>query len=284
MVPKLPTILIVGASGMLGSDLKTVLEKIPKWRIVSLGRDSLDITKFDEVRRIFQELKPAWVVNSAAFTDVDRAENERESAFALNVLGPRHLATCAFDIGARLVHFSTDQVFDGTGQRPWTEDDHPHPLNYYAETKYLGEKETLESSVNLLVRVQWLYGEKKDRFTPLKHRATFTPFVDQFGAPTSTRQVAEVVRELVQKEVSGLYHFAYDDFASWAEVYRFVKEELELSIRLEPKMTDDVDLPAKRPKFCVLSNQKLLNRLGWKEMGSWKIPLRQFLNRTTTIT
>ena len=274
---QLPTVLLVGASGMLGTDLFKALGPVTTWKLITLKRDKLDITNASQTKKVIEDLKPAVVINSAAYTDVDGAEREKEKAFAVNVQGPRNLIAGCATVGAKLVHFSTDQVFDGTGQKPWTEESTPNPLNYYAETKLMGEKPVLEDEEGLVIRVQWLYGQKKDRFTPLKQKEIFTPFSDQYGSPTWTRNVADTVRDLIRRDASGLFHFAYDDFASWADVFSFVRTELNLKVKLEPKRTEEMKLPARRPKFSVLSNQKLVNCLGLKGMGSWRGPLREFL-------
>lgn len=242
-----------------------------------LDRKALDITRREDVERL-RELNPAIVINSAAYTNVDGAESERDKAYEINVRGTEHLVQVCRTLGARFVHFGTDQVFDGTGDSPRREIDEARPSNYYAQTKYLGERAALAYERSLVVRVQWLYGERKDRFTILKGREVFTPFSDQFGAPTWTREIARVLVRLLAGAASGLFHFAYDDYASWAEVYEFVKSELRLSTRLIPKRTEEVALPAKRPRFSVMSNRKLVEFLGVDGMGSWKKPLGEFLS------
>jgi len=130
---------------------------------------------------------------------------------------------------------------------------------------------------SLVLRVQWLYGQRKDRFSPLRSKTEFSPFADQFGAPTWTRKLAEGVQALLNKKASGLFHFSYDDFASWSQVFEFVKQEWKLDLKLSPKQTADMKLPAKRPLFSVLDNTKLKQTLGVSSMGSWKAPLQEFL-------
>jgi dTDP-4-dehydrorhamnose reductase len=272
-------LLVIGGDGMLGWEIsRTFNSQIPSAEISSLGRSQLDLTQPKQMRTLIEGLRPTVVVNAAAYTKVDQAEKEKEKAMAVNAEGPKHLGEICARIGARLIHFSTDQVFDGKGQTPWKETDVPRPSNFYAETKWLGEKAVLEVPKSLVLRVQWLYGQKKDRFTPLKTKTTFSPFSDQYGSPAWTRRVAEVVLELLKKENTGLFHFAYDDFASWAEVYVFVKEVLSLNLTLEPKKTSQMNLPANRPLYSVMSNEKLLKCLGWPSMGSWRHDLKKFLS------
>lgn len=263
---------------MLAWDLARSFEiHFPSATVVRAGRESVDITREESVSRAIEQHRPDWVCNAAAYTNVDGAETETDAAFAVNAQGPEVLTHICAKAGARIFHFGTDQVFDGKARTPRREDDPVHPLNQYARSKYAGETAVLKHAGNLVLRVQWLYGERKDRFTPLRTKTTFSPFSDQYGAPTWTREIAQTVSKLMEKQAAGLFHFAYDDFASWAEVFTFVKEQWHLPLVLEPKETASIRLPAARPLFSVLSNEKLKNALGVAAMGSWKTPLGEFL-------
>lgn len=270
-------VLIAGAGGMLGWDLTRVFgEAVGPERVFAVPHLSLDITNEGSIAAALKRYQPRVILNSAAYTSVDGAESERDAAYRINVVGPRMLAKVAGDFGIKLVHFSTDQVFDGKSDRPRTEDERPNPCNYYAETKLQGEREAMRAPEALVLRVQWLYGQRKDRFTTLRGKETFTPFSDQFGSPTWTKVIADTLLDLLDRDVSGLYHFAHDDHASWLEVFQFVKDELGLSVKLLPKKTAEVRLPAKRPLFSVLSNKKLCQALGRDGLGSWKPPMQAF--------
>lgn len=278
-------ILVTGAFGMLGSDLVEEISRVwGKDSVIPTDSRDLDITDRHQVEKFFKHNSISYVINAAAYTDVDGAENEREKAYRINFLGPKNLVEAANPIGIPVVHFSTDYVFDGTGNRPLTEEDKPNPPrpNYYGETKLLGEEAVLKNPINLVLRLQWLYGKKRERFTILKSKSSFTPFEDQWGAPTWTRDVCRVVTQLIQSEAQGLFHFAYDDFANWFEVYSFVRDELKLQTTLLPKKLSEVSLPAKRPNYGVMSNKKLLSSLGMSSMGSWKSSLREFLQTLST--
>jgi dTDP-4-dehydrorhamnose reductase len=268
---------------MLADDL---LEHFTKsWRsgpVVVLGRCQLDITQALQLEAAFEKYLPSVVINAAAYTNVDGAESNREAAYAANVEGPKLLAEFCKKKSAKLVHFSTDQVFNGQNTLPWTEDLPTSPLNYYALTKTLGETEVLRAPGALVLRVQWLYGKRKDRFTILRGKKVFTPFLDQFGAPTWTRDLCKITEDLLQAGGEGIFHIAYDDHASWAEVFQYAIELLDLDLTLVPQKTADVILPAKRPLYCVLSNRKLLSFLGRDKMGSWKDSLREFLSTSTS--
>ncbi|MBI4863574.1 MAG: dTDP-4-dehydrorhamnose reductase [Candidatus Riflebacteria bacterium] len=271
-------VLVTGARGLLGSDLVVALRQAyGEARVICTDCQELDITDRSQVSRWFQQVRPGVVVNAAAFTDVDGAETRREEASRLNALGPGNLAEACGSAGARLVHFGTDYVFDGTGHRPWAETDAPNPINHYGATKLAGDLNVLAGPRNLVLRIQWLYGRRRDRFTALRGKDRFTPFCDQFGAPTWSRRVAAVVVELLNRDAAGLFHVAHDDHASWAETYAFACRELGLAVRLVPCRSSEVNLPAPRPLFGVMSNRKLVELLGQQVMGSWKDSLREFL-------
>jgi dTDP-4-dehydrorhamnose reductase len=247
--------------------------------VIATSRSELDITEKNQVDSFLAKVKPKWVINTAAYTQVDLAEKEREKALAINFTGPKFLMEASKREGAKLVHFSTDYVFSGEGSRPWSENDIPAPLepNWYAKTKLLGEEAVLSEKENLVCRVQWLYGSKRNRFSSLKDKNKFTPFSDQFGAPTWTKDIVGWVLALLQKDATGVFHLAYDDYASWFEVYEFVKKKWELSVELIPSLSQDVSLSAKRPLNGRLCNRKLADFLELKSVGSWKDSLTRFL-------
>ena len=141
----------------------------------------------------------------------------------------------------------------------------------------MGDQEVLSQPQNVVLRVQWLYGKKRERFSSLRLKESFTPFMDQFGAPTWTLDIAKVLISLMERDARGLFHFAYDDFASWYEVYELVKQELGLHTQLIPKRSSEVHLPAKRPLNGRLCNHKIKNFLGISSLGSWRDSLKMFL-------
>jgi dTDP-4-dehydrorhamnose reductase len=241
------------------------------------NRTELDLSAPASIDAYFKKHSPTTVINAAAFTDVDRAERDRVQAEALNAVGPRILSEYSRSLGFRLVHFSTDQVLPGDSGIAQTEETPAKPVNYYAETKLKGEVAVLESPLALVLRVQWLYGAKKDRFTSLQSKEVFTPFADQYGSPTWTAHIARTLPLLLKGDHRGLFHFAYDDYASWFEVFAFACEHLGYSTRLIPMKTQDSKLPARRPLFSVLSNEKIKKALGFSGLGSWRAALQAFL-------
>jgi dTDP-4-dehydrorhamnose reductase len=271
-------VLVTGAKGMLGWEWMRALDRLGGGdKVLGLGRAEMDVTREDSVRAAIERHRPSLVIHCAAYTNVDRAETEREAAHLANAVAPGYVARACRDVGARLIHYSTDQVFDGEGHRPRVETDTPRPLNQYGATKLAGEAAALEAPGSLVLRVQWLYGERKDRFTILKDKTLFTPFADQIGAPTWTRDIVEVSLALAFRRAEGLFHLSYDNHASWATVFERVKDKLKLNVKLEPKKTAEFSLPAARPLFSVLSNRKLCGALGVPGLGRWEEALDEFL-------
>jgi dTDP-4-dehydrorhamnose reductase len=275
----LKSVWIVGGTGMLGSDLTRRFSAEPSIKVLSTGSRDIDVTRIETAAQFLREHHPSVVINASAYTNVDLAETELVRASELNAVAPRTLAVLCDEFKIPFVHYSTDQVFNGTGTRAWEEEDPTYPLNHYARTKWEGEQSALAYSRALVFRVQWLYGEKKDRFTILKDKETFTPFVDQFGAPTWTADIARITHEAITKGLSGLFHLSYDDFGSWFDVYQFVVDTKRYSTKLSPKLTDEVKLPAERPKNCRLANRKLRAALGVASLGKWSERLHAFLEQ-----
>ncbi len=270
-------ILILGGTGILGSDLVKHFAK--KAEVIAPTRMQIDLLNLDSVAKGLREIRPDRVINATAYTQVDGAETENELATALNVTAVKQLTELSAERRIPFIHFSTDQVFDGTATEPYLEEAVANPLNNYARTKWEGEKIALSYPNSLVLRVQWLYGDKKDRFSALRDKTHFSPFLDQLGAPTPTDWLAEIVDKLTQQSVSGLYHATLDNHASWADVFAFAKRQLNLSVRLEPKYTHEVKLPARRPLYSVLSNSKLKKSLGVSVVGQWEEKLAHFLAR-----
>ncbi len=263
---------------MLGSDLAGSLRPHLGGRtLLTPRRAECDLTNEASLMKYLGNVKPGSLINCAAWANVDQAESHREEAFKANVTATASLARYAADHGIALLHFSTDQVFDGKKGQPYAETDTPNPLNYYAETKWLGEQAALKHELTAIVRVQWLYGRTRDRFTPLRHKTEFRAFQDQFGAPTWTEELATWVIPLWERGAAGIFHAVHDDHASWAEIFRFVLATTGWTAKLREVRTEDAGLPAKRPHFSVLSNAKLRDYLGKPSLGGFREPLRNFL-------
>lgn len=250
--------LIIGASGMLGSDLCKVFPDA-----VKLTHQDLDITDREQVIESIQKIKPDVVINAAAYTNVDGCEDSKELAFQVNGYGPGYIAEACARAGAALVHFSTDYVFEGS-KKEYVETDVPDPINVYGHSKLLGEKKIIENMDDYrIVRISWLFGIHGKNFveTMLKlsrEMDTVKVVNDQFGKPTYTMDIASKVKEIIELE-PGIYHITNDGICSW---YEFASSIIDNVI---PCTSEEFPRKAKRPKYSVLVNTKTEPMRHWRE-------------------
>ncbi len=271
-------ILLLGKNGQVGWELQRTLA--PLGNVVALEQDELDLVRVGDIRSTVQELKPDIIVNAAAYTAVDKAESEPDLAMAVNGNAPGVLAEEAKKLGALLVHYSTDYVFDGTKDTPYTEKDVPNPLNVYGKTKLAGEQaiQAVEGN-HLIFRTSWVYGTRGQNFflTMLRlarEREEIRVVDDQIGAPTWCRMLAESTALILAQGINreegfndyfeerkGIYHMTAGGQTSW---YGFAKHiidsispEEKVVKRIIPIRTKDYSYQAERPLSSVMSNAKL---------------------------
>lgn len=271
-------ILVVGANGMLGKDLTTLLGG--RARGVDIG--DIDITDLQSTERVVRAIHPSVVVNCAAYTDVDGCEANVETAMQVNGEGVGHLAMATRTIGARLVQISTDYVFDGGKGSPYLEDDAPHPLSIYGESKLAGEMNAAFNPEHLIVRTQWLYGLQGKNFVETMLRLAtekneVTVVDDQIGSPTWTMDISRAIIALIDKGCTGTYHAANAEFCSWNEFARAIFQELGIDIPVHGMTTDQLNRPARRPLYSTLDCGKLERDTGFRPQ-SWRDALRSYLD------
>lgn len=285
-------ILIIGSRGQVGFELKRTLSTLGE--VKAVDHEELDLSDPDSMRRHIRDYAPDIIVNAAAYTAVDLAEKEPEKAMAVNGEALRVLAEEAKAIGALLVHYSTDYVFDGTATTPYHEEHPIHPLNVYGMTKAAGE-EALRTVGGryIILRTSWVYGSRGKNFllTMLKlgrERTKLTIVNDQIGAPTWSRSIAQATAQiLANKDLktvpSGIYHLTCSGMTSWhgfAEaIFTLAKEKQpNLSIPVvDPIPSSQYPTPAKRPHFSLLSNEKIQRELAIF-MPDWEEALRQCMD------
>lgn len=278
-----PLALVTGAAGQLGATI--VARLADRWSIVALGRRDLDLSDGRAVRAIVARVSPDIIVNCAAYTDVDGAESAARQAFTVNGLATGTLARAAQDVGATLVHYSTDFVFDGTADTPYAETDPPEPKSIYAQSKLVGEWLAADASVHYVLRVESLFGgvpakSSIDRIiSAIGDGREARAFVDRTVSPSFVDDVADATATLVANRApSGVYHCVNSGCTTWYEIARFVAEHLGRSdATITPVSVNDVTLKAKRPQFAALSNAKLV-RAG-VHMPSWQDGLQRHLSR-----
>lgn len=270
-------ILVVGANGMLGQDLMSLLGE--RGRGVDLP--DIDITDMLSVQQVLTALKPKVVINCAAYTDVDGCETNTETAMQVNGEGVAFLALVTRAIGAKLVQVSTDYVFDGSKGSPYKEDDLQRPLNIYGESKLAGELNVDSNPDNLLVRTQWLYGLHGKNFveTMLKlgqEKTELTVVDDQIGSPTWTMDLARGIIALIDKDCRGVYHCANSGHTSWNGFAKAIFEEAGLAVQVLPMTTEQLNRPARRPLYSTLDCSRLVADTGF-EPQPWHEALKLYL-------
>jgi len=266
-------VLITGASGQLGKEFVKVLSS-KGIDFVALGRKDLDIANFEKVYKILKEINPSIVINCSAYNQVDLAETEILQAFSTNAIGPYSLAITCREINAKLIHYSTDYVFDGIKKGLYTEEDFPNPLNQYARSKLLGEelvKQVLEDY--LILRVSWVYGEGRQNFIYkllqwAKERDVLQIAFNEVSVPTYTGFIVEKTLKALKKGLAGLYHLVPRGYASRYEWAKLALRLFRIEKILIPVGKEIFNLPAKRPDFSAMSCEKIEKELG-EEFEEW---------------
>src|ERR1043165_3018141 len=276
---------IIGANGQLGTDLQEVLAS--EHDVIALTHADIEITNIDSVKMALSSTKPDIILNTAAYHIVPEAEKFPEKAFQINGTGVLNLAKVCQQLGIRLVHYSTDYVFDGKKQKPYTEEDRPNPLSVYANTKLSGEYFALNySDKSYVIRVSGIYGKVPCRakggnfITTMIKLANEKPEVrvvnDEILTPTPTYDIAKNTATLIKTDAFGLYHMSCEGEVSWYEFAKVIWETLQLKTPLYAASVKDFPLVVKRPFYSVLEN-KNLNKLGINQMPQWKEALKKFL-------
>jgi len=283
-------ILLLGKNGQVGWELQRTFA--PLGQVIALGRKELDFLDRLAIRRTVKSINPDLIINAAAYTAVDKAEEEAELALAVNGTAPGILAEEAALCRAALIHYSTDYVFDGTKATPYTEDDEPNPINIYGQTKLEGERLIQETEVpHLIFRIGWVYGLRGRNFllTILqlaRERETLSVVNDQFGSPTWSRMIAEAAALVLSRGLKdirayiessqGLYNLSAAGHTSW---HGFTGNILHLAAgnaitcrQIKAIPTSEYKTTARRPLFSVLDNNKFNQQFGFK-LPDWKSSL-----------
>lgn len=283
-------ILITGATGLLGADLVTVLKQ--DYRAMGVSTANFDIRNYDEINSFFDRMKPEIVIHAAAWADVDACEDHKDDAFAINAEGTKNVAQACKNVGARMIYYSTDYVFDGKKESAYTEDDKPNPINNYGRSKLEGEQHVLDILENAAVmRISWLYGTAKECFVTGVIKAGLEQFrarqkeekyetlnivCDQFSCPTWTVDVADQTKVVIENKITGIVHAASIGQVSKYKLAENIFEELSWDIEMEAVKGTDFPAKAVRPARTELENGKL-NKLGFSVMRSYKEAVREFL-------
>jgi dTDP-4-dehydrorhamnose reductase len=271
-------IIVTGKNGQLGQELQAIAPFFPQFQFLFTDRDNLDITNPGHVSHFFDKWWPDYCINAAAYTAVDKAETEKDIATKVNADAVKHLAVASAKHSTKLIHISTDYVFDGTASEPYKEDHPTSPVNFYGQTKLLGEQHALVNNPNsIVVRTSWVYSSFGNNFVKtmmrlMAERESLNVVSDQVGSPTYARDLANSIIHIIASDhfTSGIYHYANEGVISWYEFADEIKSLSKAGCNVSPIPTSAYPTPAKRPAYSVMSKDKIkstfsLHIPGWKE-------------------
>ena len=272
--------LITGGTGQLGHDIVKELISRGELNYLAPTTKEMNITNKDEVEKVILGYKPDIIFHCAAYTAVDKAEEDRENCYNVNVNGTKNIVEVAKRINAKVVYISTDYVFDGTKKTEYETEDITNPINYYGYTKLLGEKEVQQLNDYLIVRISWVFGENGKNFvkTMLNLAETKTELSivsDQIGSPTYTKDLSKLLLDMIENNKKGLFFATNEDFCSWYEFAKYIFKINNINIKLNKVLTKDYKTLAKRPLNSKLSKNKL-DEEGLTRLPSWQDATSRF--------
>jgi dTDP-4-dehydrorhamnose reductase/dTDP-4-dehydrorhamnose 3,5-epimerase len=273
--------MVTGVNGQLGHDV-TMQLKEKDFDVIAPRRDELDLINKEQVKKYILKEKPDVIIHCAAYTAVDKAEDEKDLCYLVNIEGTRAVAEAAKDINAKVVYVSTDYVFDGQGQEPHTEEKETNPINYYGSTKEQGAKIVKAELDNyFIVRTSWVYGLNGNNFVGTmlklaKSRKEINVVSDQIGAPTYTKDLAAFIVDLVQSNKYGIYHGVNEGYCSWHEFAISIFEKSGIDMKVNPISSDDYPTKAKRPLNSRLSKENT-DKAGIDRMPHWQDAITRFI-------
>jgi dTDP-4-dehydrorhamnose reductase len=270
-------IIVTGANGQLGSELRFLAKAFPDYEFHFFGRSELSIDNEQEVTERFAELQPVYCINCAAYTAVDKAESEIDQAFKVNGWSTGVLAKASALCGARFIHISTDYVFNGQGTRPYVEDDAVEPVNAYGASKLNGEQLAMENNPEaVIIRTSWVYSEYGANFVKtmirlMKDRESLGVVSDQQGSPTYAADLALVIMNIIDSGswYPGIYHYSNEGIITWFDFASEIRNQIQSKCIVNPIKTEQFPTPAKRPAYSVFDTSKLKQTFGL-EIPHWK--------------
>lgn len=281
-------ILITGANGQLGNEFRTLAEKHPEHEFIFLTRNELSIADAGNVRQVLEQHRPNWVVNCAAYTAVDKAETEKDVAMAINAEAAGLLAEACAALNAKLIHISTDYVFDGSSAQPYREDAATGPINTYGITKLRGEELVLQKNPEaIIIRTSWVYSFFGNNFVKtmmrlMKERESINVVSDQVGSPTYAADLANAIMRIIEKNnagnAKGIFHYSNEGQISWYEFAQAIKELTGSKCTVNPIPSSAYPTPAKRPQYSLLDKTRIRTAFGL-EIPHWRKSLETCLNK-----
>ncbi|NPA44623.1 MAG: dTDP-4-dehydrorhamnose reductase [Chlorobi bacterium] len=282
------TILITGANGQLGSEIKEQSYNTPEFEFIFTDVNELDITDLNAIEKLFNKNKIDFIVNCAAYTNVDKAETDTKNAELININAVKNLASISKKHKSPLIHVSTDYVFDGNSKIPYKETDKTNPQSAYGKTKLLGEEEAKKSHKHIIIRTAWLYSSFGNNFVKTmirlgKEKDEISVVSDQIGSPTYAKDLASVILTILKlsdKDINnfkeGIYHFSNEGACSWYEFASEIMKQKNLNCKVKPISSDEFPTPTKRPNYSLLDKTKIKNTFNI-EVRDWNVALKDCL-------
>lgn len=269
---ELKKILVTGSNGQLGKELQRICQTLPGYEFIFLSKSDMPVNQFEMVRHIFNTLKPVYCINCAAYTAVDKAEEEKDLAFEINGEAVGVLAAVCLAHETKFIHISTDYVFDGKGNKPYVETDETSPVNAYGASKLKGEEEAFRYNPDsLIIRTSWVYSEFGKNFVKtmlrlMADKNSISVVNDQVGSPTYAADLADVIFKIIQypEWKPGIYHYSNEGVITWFDFANAVKEIAGTNTEISPVSTAEFPTPAKRPAYSVFNKQKIQDSFGIK--------------------
>jgi dTDP-4-dehydrorhamnose reductase len=285
----MPTILVTGANGQLGNELRLESKSFYGYDFIFTDLDTLDITQKQKVAEFIESTLPDWIINCAAYTQVDRAENDKEAAFLVNSTAVKHIAESVKGTVCRLIHISTDYVFDGTANTPYDEMAPVNPVSVYGKSKLEGEKAAMIHSNTMIIRTSWLYSSFGNNFlkTILKNAAlkkSLNVVFDQTGTPTYAADLAEVIMHIVSGVIRnqlaftpGIYNYSNEGVCSWYDFALEIVSEAGSECHINPILTAEYPTPASRPVYSVLNKARIRENYSLT-IPHWRASMKKCVN------
>lgn len=274
-------IIVTGSGGQLGQEFYALKDSFEGYEIHFFNRANLDIADREAVIELFNKINPGYCINCAAYTAVDKAEQDSDAAFNINATGAQNLAAACAKQGTKLIHFSTDYVFDGWAKTPYKEDDKKAPLGVYGSSKASGEELVVAAAPeSIIIRTSWVYSVYGSNFVKtmvrlMTEKQQVIVVADQWGSPTYAADLANAVLQIIENEnwVSGLYQYSNEGVINWFQFAEAIKNYLGSSCVVHPISTDQYPTPTPRPKYSAMSKEKFV-----ATFGLTLIPWRQSLH------
>jgi len=286
-------ILVTGANGQLGMELRDLSPRFSQFEFVFVSRDELPIDNFSAVKDFFEKLRPRYCINCAAYTKVDAAESHKDEAFLINAEAVSVIADLCRQYETKLVHISTDYVFNGNASEPYVEEFATDPMSVYGASKLAGENYAMEMNPGtIIIRTSWVYSSYGNNFVKtmmrlMKERTEINVVDDQIGSPTYAADLAEAILKIItfniqhsNLNIQGIYNYSNDGIITWYDFAVAIKELTASPCKINPIPTSQYPTPAKRPMYSVLDKRKLQKTFGI-ELKDWKDSLAVCMKKLT---